>query len=69
MKDVTVLFFIVLYVFFQRAMYLRELRPIMLEKLLADYLHGVDIYLKTVRNEADHALKYVSIFFLLFIPL
>eukprot|EP00111_Clytia_hemisphaerica_P016523 TCONS_00048994-protein len=43
-----------------RAMYLRELRTIMMEKLLADYLYGVDIYLKTIRQEPDHGLKFVN---------
>ena len=42
-------------------MYLRELKPIMMEKLLADYLHGVDIYLNVVRKQADHAVKYVGL--------
>ena len=44
-------------------MYLRELKPIMMEKLLADYLHGVDIYLNVVRKQADHAVKYVGSIF------
>lgn len=52
------LFFLLL--LFQKAMYLRELKPIMMEKLLADYLHGVDIYLNVVRKQADHAVKYVG---------
>ena len=46
-------------------MYLRELRTIMLEKLLADFLHGVDIYLKHFREQSDNAVKFVSIILIL----
>jgi len=41
----------------------------MLEKLLADFLHGVNIYLRTVCDQADHAVKFVSncLFFVLYV--
>lgn len=43
------------------AMYLRELRTIMMEKLLADFLHGVDIYLNDFREQSDNAVKYANL--------
>jgi len=39
-------------------MYLRELRTVMMEKLLAEYLFGVDIYLDCMRDKPDNVVKY-----------
>ncbi|XP_057312961.1 piRNA biogenesis protein EXD1-like [Hydractinia symbiolongicarpus] len=42
------------------AMYIRELRPVMMERLLAEYLCGVDVYLDSVRDMSNHAAKLVN---------
>ncbi|XP_047124168.1 piRNA biogenesis protein EXD1 isoform X1 [Hydra vulgaris] len=44
----------------EACMYLRELRPIMMEKLLIEFLYGVDIYLDVARNMSDNQIKLVN---------
>ena len=38
-------------------MYLRELRLAQMERMMEEFIHGVDIYLSCVRDASDEAVK------------
>ncbi len=38
-------------------MYLRELRLAQMERMMEEFIHGVDIYLSCVRDASDEVVK------------
>ena len=46
-------YLVLLSLFVQHVMYLRELRLAQMERLLAEFLYGVNIYLSVVRDAKD----------------
>ena len=46
-------YLLLLSLFVQHVMYLRELRLSQMERLLAEFLYGVNIYLSVVRDAKD----------------
>lgn len=42
--------------FQQHVMYLRELRLAQMERMLAEFIFGVDIYLSVIRDDKDYKL-------------
>ena len=50
-------YLLLLSLFVQHVMYLRELRLSQMERLLAEFLYGVNIYLSVVRDAKDVSPK------------